>query len=179
MRSQYVFNYCWKDFPISSNHSSKSTDWLSEFQVLIFLEVIKASELVTRYLQQRKVIYLCFKVEKVFIRTSVFELEKIWHSLKMEQRSSVAAFCSCKVCILIFQKEKMTSGSLYIRCRLTQVDRAGCSKSARWSHTSRRKTHRPNHTPDWPKSTHHAEELKYITVLLIRKYCLSLVFEIK
>lgn len=113
MRSQYVFNYCWKDFPISSNHSSKSTDWLSEFQVLIFLEVIKASELVTRYLQQRKVIYLCFKVEKVFIRTSVFELEKIWHSLKMEQRSSVAAFCSCKVCILIFQKEKTTSGSIY------------------------------------------------------------------
>lgn len=31
----------------------------------------------------------------------------------MDQRSSVAAFCSCKVGILILQKEKMTSGSIY------------------------------------------------------------------
>lgn len=31
----------------------------------------------------------------------------------MEQRSSVGAFYSCKVCILILQKEKTTSGSIY------------------------------------------------------------------
>lgn len=61
------------------------------------------------------------------------------------------------------------SWGLYIRRRLTQVDQAGYSKSTRWSHTSRWKTHRPNHTPDWPKSTHHAEETKIYNRFINKK----------